>query len=354
MSSSDTISFDYKVSRRIKFAIVMLFLNVVIASICFLLLKGGNSISTSQHNYLTEILICSIFIFSALSLKYLVFLNSYISNLHRKIGDAVESKNNFKKILEEKDEALTNANKELETTKAAKNQFLAVMSHELRTPLSGIISYIELIKYTELSQTQLQDLNGIESCASSLLHIVEEILDFSNLEMEYIKLDNELIYLPAMLSNLKQRVQKLALEKSQTFILQKDPNLPDVIMGDAKNLEHLLLNLLRNAVKFSSAGSSIALTAKAVSDENNFHNVQFIVSDSGQGIPKNKQKVIFESFRQGEDSLTRTYGGVGLGLSISQKLATLMRGKIEVESEENVGTSFFCTLPVEIPILTSN
>jgi len=436
---NDNLNFDHKVIRQIQFAIGLLILNILFAISCFFFVRGENlqtnrelaidsgnvdlnteidspKVNQVMHsnlkeadlrkktdgqinalgekqNYAIRFLIGSVLIFSAISLKFLVSLRSYVlglrgdirnlntevenyrqnfqpislqmqtpsselellsENLNLLTKDVEKSKFDFLNMLKEKNEALTNATNTAETAKAAKNQFLAVMSHELRTPLSGISSYIELLKLTELDKAQLQDLKGIEHCANSLLHIIEEILDFSKLEVESVELESDLIFLPALLGNIRQRVEKLTLEKNQTFILHADVNLPEVIIGDAKNLEHLLLNLLRNAVKFSSSGSGVVLIAKSISGENDLKNVQFIVSDSGQGISKNKQELIFDPFRQGEDSLTRNFGGIGLGLSISHRLASLMRGKIEVKSKENVGTSFLCTLPLEVPILTSN
>lgn len=271
--------------------------------------------------------------------------------------------NNFTKIISELDTyrksidqkvleqtaALREANKKVAMANEAKSQFLATMSHELRTPLNGICSYIELIKLSALDPTQLKDVEAIEACAKSLLQMVDDLLEFSSLETNSLNVKYESIELPDLLDKIGKKTKAFADEKEQTFILHIDEELPHTVIGDPKKIESLLMHLLKNAVKFSPKEAGVMLIAKPINKFQEGELVHFIVSDSGQGISQSIQNQIFEAFTQGENSIKRTFGGMGLGLSICSRLVSLMEGEIWVKSKENVGSSFHCTIPFKIP-----
>lgn len=244
---------------------------------------------------------------------------------------------------------LLEAKREVESASAAKSQFLAVISHELRTPLNGILSLAKLLRYSPLGEEQRQDVTGIEVCSSSLLQMVDEILDFTRLSEGNIRLNPEPFFLPGLLLKVGERAESAALEKEQTFIMQIDPKLPEIVVGDCLRLEQLLLHLLRNAVKFSAKGAGVVLLARATRDRSETQMLHLTVVDTGRGISEEKQKRIFAPFSQDQESSTRDIGGTGIGLSICNRLIGLMDGEIWLKSRENIGSAFHCVLPLHEP-----
>lgn len=279
--------------------------------------------------------------------------NDEVGDLANAFESMVADLDDFHKTLESKvadrTSELLEAKKEVESASAAKSQFLAVISHELRTPLNGILSLAKLLRYSPLGEEQRQDVTGIEVCSSSLLQMVDEILDFTRLSEGNIKLNPEPFYLPGLLLKVGERAENAALEKEQIFIMQIDSKLPEIVVGDALRLEQLLLHLLRNAVKFSAKGAGVVLLAKATKDRNDTQILHITVVDTGRGISAEKQKRIFAPFSQDQESSTRDIGGTGIGLSICNRLIGLMGGEIWLKSRENIGSAFHCTLPLHEP-----
>ncbi len=228
----------------------------------------------------------------------------------------------------------------------AKSEFLANMSHEIRTPLNGIIGMTELTMNTYLDDEQSEYIEMIKSSANSLLHIIEDILDFSKIEAGEMVI--ELIEFNVR-ETVKSAVSQLSIQahrKKLKMMLQIDPDVPEVLIGDPLRLNQILINLMGNAVKFTSEGEiSVYIECEELLDKK--AELLFTVKDTGIGIPENKLDMIFASFSQSDMSTTRKFGGTGLGLTISKQFAELMSGTIWVESVEGKGSSFHVQIPFE-------
>lgn len=239
------------------------------------------------------------------------------------------------------------AKKYAEAANKAKSDFLANMSHEIRTPLNGIIGFTDLLRNTNLENTQKGYINTINQSANSLMKIINDILDFSKIESGKMELEIKEYNLKEIANNVVNLVQYESNLKQLSLNLAIDPSLPEYFYVDAVRLQQILVNLLSNAIKFTNSGS-VNLTIKNLKTINQNQNlIQFSVSDTGIGIKKELIKKIFEAFSQADASITRKFGGTGLGLSISNQLLSLMDSNLMVESVENVGSNFYFDLNVK-------
>ncbi len=227
----------------------------------------------------------------------------------------------------------------------SKSEFLASMSHEIRTPLNSIIGMAEVLAETTLSEEQQEYVRIFRSAGESLLEIINDILDLSKIEAGQTELEAIDFDLPTLLESVTTIVSLRADEQETTIRTHIDSDVPFYLNGDPTRLRQILLNLVGNAVKFTSKGQvEITVSTKSQSGPDP-EQLLFAIKDNGIGIPADKQQLIFESFTQADSLTTRKYGGTGLGLTICQKLLTIMRGHIWLTSQPGEGSTFFFTIP---------
>jgi signal transduction histidine kinase len=235
----------------------------------------------------------------------------------------------------------------------AKSMFLANMSHEIRTPLTTVLATAELLEESPLDEEQSYLLEKLTRSGGLLKSLVEGILDFSRIEAGQLKLTTSAFDLHTMVADAIDTYAPRAQRQGLRLGSHLDPSVPHVMVGDRVRLYQILTNLLDNAVKFTAAGevSLHVRTARAGSGRA----VEFIVSDTGIGIPEEEQPMVFASFHQVDGSTTRSYGGNGLGLAICKELADLMGGSISVQSQFGAGSTFVARIPLaESPVATES
>ncbi len=221
-----------------------------------------------------------------------------------------------------------------------KQQFMSTMSHEIRTSLNEVIGINNLLLQGNPREDQMEYIKTLRFSANHLLTLVNDVLDYTKLESGNISFERTRFDIFEFADELKRSYSFKTRNKNLDFILKVDRSIPSDIIGDPVRLNQILSNLLSNAVKFTSKGS-IELIVNEISRSNKEINLNFIVRDTGIGIPSDKQEVIFESFKQASDDTTRKYGGTGLGLSISKKLVELQGGSLNVDSKPGQGSTFF-------------
>ncbi len=229
----------------------------------------------------------------------------------------------------------------------AKSLFLANMSHEIRTPLNGIVGFTEILRSTNLDSEQQEFLNIIEKSSENLLSIINNILDLSKIESNKIEIENIVFDAAEEFESAVETYAVGAAEKNIDLNFYMDPTISPKLKGDPTKLKEIIINLLSNAIKFTSYGGMINVKIEKEEVEGTTARIKFSIQDNGIGMTKDQQERIFDAFSQADSSVTRKYGGTGLGLTISSQFVELMGGKLELESAKDHGTTFYFSVPLE-------
>ncbi|HCE46744.1 MAG TPA: hybrid sensor histidine kinase/response regulator [Lentisphaeria bacterium] len=249
--------------------------------------------------------------------------------------------------LEHTTQELRIAKKAAEDASRLKSEFLANMSHEIRTPMNGIIGMAELLMDTNPTREQKEYLDSMVMSAESLMSIINDILDLSKIEAQKIELESTSFNLRDSVGDILNTLGLRASEKGLELAYHIPPDVPDAVVGDPVRLRQIIVNLVGNAIKFTEKGE-VVVSVDLESVDKDSALLYFTVADTGIGIPAEKLKLIFEPFSQADASMTRRYGGTGLGLTISSRLVELMGGRIWLESEVGRGSKFHFTIKLGI------
>ena len=244
---------------------------------------------------------------------------------------------------------LVSARDAAEQANRLQTQFLANMSHEIRTPMNAILGMTELVLAGDLTNEHRANLDVAKASASVLLRMLNDILVLSTIEAGTLQLDMVDFDLPSVAEEALRSVAGSARRKGLRLVCRMKPGVPDIVRGDSARLLQILLKLLENAIKFTAEGQ-IALEIECVEKLPETFRIHCVVSDTGAGIPPDKQALIFNSFSQADGSTTRKFGGTGLGLAISSSLVSLMHGEMRVESEPGSGSAFHFTVCLNRPV----
>ena len=231
---------------------------------------------------------------------------------------------------------------------ASKSQFLANMSHEIRTPLNAIIGFSNILASSDLENKDKSKATIISKSANALLNIINDILDISKIESGKFEISKTKFNLAELLEQIVQLYSVNTKEKNIRFFYTLDKNIPDFVISDETKLKQVLSNILSNAIKFTPENGKVIFTVHAIESKGNFMKIEFLVKDEGIGISLEDQKKIFEPFSQADDTISRKFGGTGLGLPISLNILKMLGSEIKLTSKVGLGSTFFFDLDFEV------
>ncbi len=276
--------------------------------------------------------------------------NSELQSKNRDIREKKMEILRQKEQLDQQVSELYEAKVKAEQAATAKANFLSNMSHEIRTPMNGVIGLVNILLEEDPTPEQHEHLSTLRFSAENLLAIINDILDYSKIESGKLSLESTDFDLKQTIQRIYKSFQTQARQKMLQFRLNLDNSIPDSLKGDRVRLTQILTNLVGNAIKFTSKGY-VTIETELLDANAADATVRIAVSDSGIGIPPEKQEAIFESFVQADDNTTRSFGGTGLGLAISKRLLELKGSRLELESEVGKGSTFIFTL--QLPLGTT-
>jgi len=285
------------------------------------------------HVFLAALLLISIVLIVLAALAF------NIRKLNRKLKENQEQLESKNLLLLKTNENLSLARDLAERSSRAKSNFLSNVSHEIRTPMNVIMGLSQLLQDEKLSTKGKQNVNFILESSNHLLHIINDILDLSKIEAGKITFDDSRFHMIEVLNQLKNSMETLKAGKDIHLVFDWPADLPDYFRGDRTRLQQILTNVISNAIKFTSKGK-VKLQLEVIDKENDLYQLKFSITDSGIGIPSDRLDKIFDSFTQAEEDHSRTYGGTGLGLTITKKLIELQGGSIQVKSMLQEGSEF--------------